>query len=79
MSRKLCKHQITDILDSNKKIKSYVEEMEFDDFQIDELNWNNTQFDGKYPITLKCTRRVGQIMKYVGPDEKPQIRYAFYI
>ena len=36
MSRRLWIHRITDILDSIKKIKSYVEEMEFDDFRNDE-------------------------------------------
>lgn len=46
---------------------------------LTKMYWNNTQFDGKYPITFECARRVGQIMKYVGPDEKPQIRYAFYM
>ena len=43
------------------------------------MNWNNTQIDEKYPTTLEFTIRVGQIMKYVGPDEKPQIRYAFFM
>ena len=46
---------------------------------LTKMNWKNTQFDGKYSVTLECDRRVGQIMKYVGPDGKPQIRYAFYI
>ncbi|MCY4014385.1 MAG: hypothetical protein OXG82_16905 [Gammaproteobacteria bacterium] len=43
------------------------------------LNWNNTQFDGKYPVTLGCARKVGQIMKYLDDDEVPQIRYAYYM
>jgi uncharacterized protein with HEPN domain len=36
MSRRLWKYRITDILDSIKKIQSYVGEMEFDDFRKDE-------------------------------------------
>ncbi len=46
---------------------------------LTKMNWNNTQFDGKYPITIECARRVGDIMKYLGEDEQPQIRYSFYM
>lgn len=46
---------------------------------LTKMNWNNTQFDGKYPITIQCARKVGQIMKYLGPNEEPQIRYSFYM
>lgn len=43
------------------------------------MNWNNTQFDGKYPVTLGCARKVGEIMKYLGESDVPQIRYGFYM
>lgn len=46
---------------------------------LTKMNWNNTQFDQKYPVTLGCARKVGQIMKYVPEDERPQIRYSFYM
>jgi hypothetical protein len=46
---------------------------------LTKLNWNNTQFDQKYPITLGCARKVGQIMKYVPAEEQPQIRYSYYM
>lgn len=46
---------------------------------LTKMNWNNTQFDGKYPITLECARRVGQIMKYLDDNERPQISYSFYM
>ena len=46
---------------------------------LTKMNWNNTQFDGKYPITLKCARHVGQVMKYLSPHEEPQISYSFYM
>ena len=48
-------------------------------FSLTKMNWNNTRFDGKYPITLACSRKVGEIMKYLGSEETPQIRYAFYM
>lgn len=46
---------------------------------LTKMNWNNTQLDGKYPITIECARRVGEIMKYLSEDEQPQIRYSFYM
>ncbi|MEQ8383916.1 MAG: hypothetical protein RH949_16305 [Coleofasciculus sp. A1-SPW-01] len=46
---------------------------------LTKMNWNNTQFDGKYPITLACARKVGQVMKYLSPDDNPQISYSFYM
>lgn len=48
---------------------------------LTKMNWNNTQFDGKYPITVQCSRNVGRILKYLDPDkhEEPQIRYSFYM
>jgi hypothetical protein len=30
-------------------------------------------------ITLECARKIGDIMKYVSPTEKPQVSYSFYM
>lgn len=46
---------------------------------LTKMNWNNTQFDKRLPITLDCSKKVGEILKYLGPDQKPQIRYSFYM
>lgn len=46
---------------------------------LSKMNWNNTQLDGKYPVTLGCARKVGEIMKYLGDADAPQIRYGFYM
>lgn len=46
---------------------------------LTKMNWNNTQFDGKYPITIECARKVGQVMKYLGPHDQPQISYSYYM
>ncbi len=46
---------------------------------LSKMNWNNTQFDGKFPITIACARKVGEIMKYLEETDIPQIRYAFYM
>jgi hypothetical protein len=32
---------------------------------LSKLNWNNTQFDGGEPITLRAARRVGDILKCI--------------
>jgi len=46
---------------------------------LTKMNWNNTQFDNKYPITIGCARRVGEIMKYLSENELPKESYAFYM
>jgi hypothetical protein len=46
---------------------------------LTKMNWNNTQLDGRLPITLECARKIGDIMKYVSPTEKPQVSYSFYM
>jgi hypothetical protein len=46
---------------------------------LTKMNWNNTQFDRKFPITIDCSRNVGEILKYVENDQKPQIKYGFYM
>ncbi|MCK6614828.1 MAG: hypothetical protein L6Q47_11365 [Ignavibacteriaceae bacterium] len=46
---------------------------------LTKMNWNNTQFDNKYPITIACARRVGEIMKYLGEHDTPKESYAFYM
>lgn len=46
---------------------------------LTKMNWNNTQFDGKYPVTLGCARKVGEILKYLSDSDKPQSRYGYYM
>jgi len=46
---------------------------------LTKMNWNNTQFDGRLPITIQCAKKVGEIMKYLKEDEQPQIRYSYYM
>lgn len=46
---------------------------------LTKMNWNNTQFDRKFPITIDCSRNVGEILKYLSEDQKPQIKYSFYM
>lgn len=46
---------------------------------LTKMNWNNTQLDGRLPITLECSTRVGEIMKYLSVSDRPQVSYAFYM
>ncbi|MFZ1809310.1 MAG: hypothetical protein WAU36_18900 [Cyclobacteriaceae bacterium] len=46
---------------------------------LTKMNWNNSQFDNKYPITIGCARRVGEIMKYLSEKDVPRESYAFYM
>ncbi len=46
---------------------------------LTKMNWNNTQFDRKYPITIECARNVGEILKYLETDDEMQLKYSFYM
>jgi len=63
------------IVESVSSVKTVCREV----LGLTKMNWNNTQFDNKYPITIGCARRVGEIMKYLGENEQPKESYAFYM
>jgi hypothetical protein len=46
---------------------------------LTKLNWNKTQFDSFYPITLGGSKRIGEIYRWCpnAPDEP--ISYAFFM
>ena len=46
---------------------------------LTKMNWNNTQFDGGQPITLRCARQVGAILKYLGQNDSYEPYYRFYM
>lgn len=46
---------------------------------LTKMNWNNSQFDRKFPITIECSRKVGEIIKYLDKDVSPQLKYSFYM
>lgn len=45
---------------------------------LSKLNFNNTQFDGGEPITVRAARRVGDILKHVGPEQIVQSRFRYF-
>jgi len=46
---------------------------------LTKMNWNSTQFDHAEPITLVAASQVGDILRYLTPDEPIQPRYSFYM
>lgn len=46
---------------------------------LSKLNWNNTQFDGGEPITVRAARRVGDILKCVPEGGYLQPSFRFYM
>lgn len=48
-------------------------------FALSKLNWNNTQFDGGEPITVRAARRVGEILKCVPEDGPVQPSFRFFM
>ena len=49
---------------------------------LTKMNWNNTQFDMREPITLRAARVVGDILKYIpndAPESRIATRYSFYM
>lgn len=46
---------------------------------LTKMNWNNTQFDGIFPITLRASRQVGGILKYIGDNDPVAPYYRFYM
>lgn len=46
---------------------------------LTKMNWNNTQFDGFEPITIRAARQVGKILKHIGEHDPMQAHYSFYM
>ena len=46
---------------------------------LSKLNWNNTQFDGGEPITVRAARRVGDILKCVPERGAMQPSFRFLV
>lgn len=63
------------VYEQDSSLESLCEEI----LGLTKMNWNNTQMDGRLPITLECARKIGDIMKYVSPMETPQVSYSFYM
>lgn len=47
--------------------------------ELTKMNWNNTQFDGGDPITMRAARQVGDILKYTEDGAEVPSRYSFFM
>lgn len=63
------------IREADATLKRLAEEI----FALSKLNWNNTQFDGGEPITVRAARRVGEILKCVPNDGPIQSSFRFFM
>lgn len=46
---------------------------------LSKMNWNQTQFDGRLPITVGAARQVGKVLRYLGGGESAEASYRFYM
>jgi len=46
---------------------------------LTKMNWNDTQFDGGMPITIRAAHEVGSILKYCAPTDRIPPYYSFYM
>lgn len=46
---------------------------------LTKMNWNNSQFDGSDPITLRAAREVSRVLRYCDDDVTPETRYSYYM
>lgn len=46
---------------------------------LTKMNWNSARYAESQPITTRFARRVGEILKEIGADEKPEAKYGFYM
>lgn len=61
------------------KAETPVEQLAREMLSLSKLNWNNTQFDGGEPITVRAARRVGDILKCVAEGGKVQPTFRFFM
>lgn len=61
------------------RTETTVEQLAREMLSLSKLNWNNTQFDGGEPITIRAARRVGDILKCVTDGGVMQPSFRFYM
>jgi hypothetical protein len=56
-----------------------VEQLAAEILVLSKMNWNQSQLDGRLPITLRAAARVANVLKHVAPDAPVAPRYANYM
>jgi hypothetical protein len=46
---------------------------------LSKMNWNNTQFDGAEPVTLRASRNCSSVLRYCSEGRQIEPRYSFYM
>jgi len=46
---------------------------------LTKMNWNNTQFDGAEPVTLRASRQCSGVLRYCSQGLPIEPRYSFYM
>ena len=46
---------------------------------LTKMNWNNTQFDGADPVTLRASRNCSSVLRYCSEGRQIEPRYSFYM
>jgi hypothetical protein len=46
---------------------------------LTKMNWNDTQLDGREPITLRSANQVGSVLRYVERGVQIAARYSYYM
>lgn len=46
---------------------------------LTKMNWNNTQFDGAEPVTLRASRQCSRVLRYCSQGLPIEPRYSFYM
>lgn len=60
-------------------VESSAESLAKELLTLTKMNWNNTQFDGRLPVTLKASRHVKDILKYVPEHGYVAPSYRYYM
>jgi hypothetical protein len=56
-----------------------VEHLAAEILALSKMNWNQSQLDGRLPITLRAAARVANVLKHVPPGAAVAPRYANYM
>ncbi len=62
-------------IDTDRSVAALAKEV----LALTKMNWNNTQFDNSMPITVLAAKKVGRILKYVGPNDRVNPLYSYYM
>ena len=46
---------------------------------LTKMNWNNTQFDGAEPVTLRASRQCSSVLRYCSEARHIEPRYSYYM